>query len=195
MTSDDVTLLLSEVSSGKQGSWNKLLSIIYKELHHIAQDAMRKGKPGPTLQTTALVNEAYLRLANNKKKQWENRRHFFSVAARAMRQILVDKYRSVMTMKRGQGGRPVSLNDMEAPDLQLNGNQDLLRDLDAVDWALKKLGAHEEHMRKCTLVELRYFVGLTLKQSAEVLNISMATASRDWEFARIWLYKEMTGGR
>jgi len=189
----DVTVLLSELSSGNNEAWNKLLSLVYKELHAIAHGAMRKEHPGQTLQTTALVNEAFLRLVKDSGDHWENRRHFFRVAARAMRHILVDKYRSMKTAKRGEGKRPISFDDLDFQSIKMDGPENLLRDLEALNRALDKLGANDKHQRKCTIVELRYFVGLTLKQTADVLGVSEVTVSRDWEFTRAWLHREMTG--
>ncbi len=190
---EEVTALLSEISSGKREAWNRLLSLVFNQLHALAHGALLKGRPGQTLQTTALVNEAYLRLVKDRDTPWDDRRHFFRVAARAMRQILVDKFRSMKTARRGKGQRPLSLDHMLEQDLKTDGPEVFLRDLEALDKALDKLEAQGEHLRRCSMVELRYFVGLSLKQTAEVLGVSEATVCRDWEFTRAWLYREMTG--
>ncbi len=188
---EDVTTLLLGVSAGDENAWNRLLSVVYRELHTMAHSAMKGEPSGHTLQTTALVNEAYLRLVRDRDRGWENRAHFFSVAARAMRRILVDKARMRRAIKRGEGRRPLSLDATGKP---LSDCQDLFDDLEALDRALDKLGAQPAHKRKCTLVELRFFVGLNMNQTAEVLGVSPATAARDWEFTRAWLFREVEKG-
>jgi len=190
-TPEDVTALLSGISSGKEDAWNKLLAVVYRELHAMAHSAMRQERPGHTLQTTALVHEAYMRLVQGHDAGFENRAHFFSVAARAMRRILVDRARSRKAVKRGKGEKPLPLDKVDAGDGGADAPENLFEDLDALDRALDKLGAQTVHKRKCTVVELRFFVGLTHEQTADVLGVSMATVARDWEFTRAWLFREM----
>lgn len=190
-TPEDVTALLSGISAGKDDAWNKLLSVVYRELHAMAHSAMRQERPGNTLQTTALVHEAYMRLVQGHDASFENRAHFFSVAARAMRRILVDRARSRKAVKRGKGEKPLPLDKVEVGGGQATAPENLFEDLDALDRALDKLGEQAAHKRKCTVVELRFFVGLTHEQTADVLGVSMATVARDWEFTRAWLFREM----
>lgn len=186
---DDVTSLLAGVSAGKRDAWDRLLSLVYRELRSLARGALRDVRPGQTLQTTALVHEAYIRLVKNKAERWENRVHFFHVASRAMRHILVDSYRRKKAVKRGTGETPKPLEavDLLAP----SGSDTSFADWEALDSALDKLSADESNRRKCTLVELRFFVGLTNREIAQVLDVSLATIKRDWEFTRTWLYREM----
>jgi len=189
----NVTALLADASSGNQGAWNRLLKVVYRELHAMAHRAMRKERPGHTLQTTALVNEAYMRLVGGSDQGWENRSYFFSVAATAMRRILVDRARSRKAVKRGKGRRLLSLDDVNGVEPEKAEAGALFDDLEALDRALDKLGSRPVHKRKCTIVELRFFVGLTVEQTAEVLGLSTATIARDWEFTRAWLHREMEG--
>ncbi len=189
----DITALLANISSGNRDAWNRLLSVVYRELHALAHGAMRKARPGQTLQTTALVHEAYMRLVKHKDARWKNRAHFFSVAARAMRQILVDKYRGWKTAKRGLGRDAVSLDEAEGFIQEVRERGIPHHDLVELDQALDKLAARSAHKRKCTLVELRFFVGLSYKEIAEILGVSLATVVRDWEFTKAWLYQELSG--
>ena len=187
----DVTSLLENVSAGNHEAWNKLLAIVYRELHGRAHKEMSRERSNHTLQTTALVHEAYIRLVEDREGKWENRAHFFSVAANAMRRILVEKARSRNAAKRGKGKHPLSLDLAGGDSPGSIDGANLFEDLEALDRALNKLGARKEHQRKCTVVELRYFVGLTHEQTADVLGLSMATVVRDWEFARAWLCSEL----
>jgi RNA polymerase sigma-70 factor, ECF subfamily len=189
---EDVTALLADISTGDQGSWNRLLAVVYRELHAMAHKAMRGERPGHTLQTTALVNEAYMRLVRNRKEGWKNRVHFFSVAARAMRRILVDKARAHRTAKRGHGRQRIPLTRADGADAKPGVATDPFEDIEALDKALDAFEKDHEHERKCTVVELRFFVGLTLEQTAEILDLSLATVKRDWEFARAWLRRHMS---
>lgn len=189
--SKDVTSLLDDVSAGDHDAWNRLLAIVYRELHFMAHKEMSRERPNHTLQTTALVHEAYIRLVEGRDERWENRAHFFSVAANAMRRILVDKARSRNAAKRGQGRRPVSLDRADGMAGAGANPDNLFEDIESLDKALDRLAEEEQHRRKCTVVELRYFVGLTHEQTADVLGLSMATVARDWEFARAWLCSEM----
>jgi len=188
---EKVTLLLSEAASGDREAWTRLLGIVYRELHTLARRAMHQVSPGRTLQTTALVNEAYLRLVRNRDEGWKNRGHFFQVAAKAMRQVLVDQYRRSQAAKRGSGERPVPLEDVEDLSKAAADPASLFENLEALEQALDTLGGKEEHKRKCTLVELHFFVGLNLQETADGLGISLATAKRDWQFARAWLCDEL----
>jgi RNA polymerase sigma factor (TIGR02999 family) len=188
---DDITGLLQDVSAGKRDAWDRLLAVVYRELHTLAHDARYLRRPGGTMQTTALVNEAYMRLVRDRGERWRNRSHFFSVASRAMRQIMVGEYRRVQAVKRGRGRRPVSLAEVGESDPVLSCSDSPFTDWEALDRALDKLGAEECYRRKCTAVELRFFVGLTFKETAEVLGVSLATVKRDWEFTRAWLFQEM----
>jgi len=191
---ENATELLLAVSKGAQGSWSRLLAAVYRELHSMAHNAMRHEKPGQTLQTTALVHEAYLRLVPGKDARWQNRRHFFGAAARAMRQILAAEARKKNAAKRGKGRRPLSIFDSEIV-AQTPASQGLpSEEIDALDRALDKLGADEQNSRLCTVVELRFFVGLTLEETADVLDVSVATVKRDWDFTRAWLHRQMTDG-
>jgi len=158
----------------------------------MAHKAMNREKPGHTLQTTALVNEAYMRLVRDKKEGWKNRAHFFSVAARAMRRILVDKARSKKAAKRGKGLGRVPLDEAQGKGAKPSAEGDPFDDLEALDRALEELGSLPDHGRKLTVVELRFFVGLTVEQTAEVLDISPATVKRDFEFTRAWLRRAMS---
>ncbi len=192
-TQENVTELLASVSDGSQGAWNKLLAKVYRELHTMAHQAMRKERPGQTLQTTALVHEAYLHLVPDGEAQWENRRHFFGAAARAMRRILVEEARKKKAAKRGRGRRPFSL----LPSEQAADTPSALKipsdDLEALDRALEKLGSDESNARLLAVVELRFFVGMTIEETAKVLDVSTATVKRDWDFTRAWLFKEVDG--
>lgn len=188
---EDITSLLDDISPGNRDAWNRLLSVVYRELHALAHGAMRKARPGQTLQTTALVHEAYLRLVKDKKARWQNRSHFFSVAARAMRQILVDKYRGWKTAKRGLGRDAVPLDEAAGFVQAVREREIPYHDLVELDQALDRLETRPAHKRKCTIVELRFFVGLSYKEIAEVLGVSLATVVRDWEFTKAWLYQEL----
>jgi RNA polymerase sigma factor (TIGR02999 family) len=191
--SEDVTALLNDISGGNEAAWNRLLAVVYRELHTLARGTMQKARPGQTLQTTALVHEAYMRLVRDKQERWNNRTHFFGVAAKAMRQILVDRYRRWMAAKRGKGKDALPLDQVAGFIQESDDRVMRMHDLDALDSALTKLEAKPEHRRKCTIVELRYFVGLTYKETAEVLGVSLATVTRDWEFTKAWLFQELSG--
>ncbi|MFH2002547.1 MAG: ECF-type sigma factor [Planctomycetota bacterium] len=189
--SDDVTELLTSLSAGDALAGEKLFSVVYEKLHAIAHAAMLNERPGHTLQTTALIHEAYLRLVRKPEEGWSNRQHFFSTAASAMRRILVDEARRRQAARRGAGRRPVSLNEVGEAESGAQADTPSFDNLDALDKALDKLASEEEHKRKCTMVELRFFAGFTLEQTAELLNVSLATVKRDWEFTKAWLGREM----
>lgn len=182
----EVTQLLQAWSEGEQGALDKLAPIVYRELHRLAQRYMAQERPGQTLQATALVNEAYLRLVDVKQVSWQNRAHFFGVSAQFMRRILVERARSRHTIKRGSGGAAVSLDEgllmSPAPGPDLVALDDALKDLAAMD------------PRRCQVVELRFFGGLTVEETAEVLHISPVTVMNDWKFAKAWLLRQLGGG-
>ena len=182
----EVTQLLRRWSAGDAASLDALLPLVYDELRRRAGAYLRNERAGHTLQPTALVHEAYLKLVGGSTIDWKDRAHFFGVAARAMRQVLVDHARARDTVKRGEGQVRVELDaagDVAAPARSL--------DLLDLDRALSKLAALDE--RQSRLVELRLFAGLTIEESAEVLRISHATVSREWKHAEVWLQREMAG--
>jgi RNA polymerase sigma-70 factor (ECF subfamily) len=178
-----VTELLGKWSQGDQAALIELTPLIYEELRRLAHREMGAERPYHTLQTTALVNEAYLRLADQTNPRWQNRAHFFAVAARAMRQILVSYARSQCAQKRG-GGAP----KMELDEAALVSPEESQEIIDLHE-ALERLAALDS--RKAQVVELKYFGGLNYDEIAEVLNVSPITARRDWEFAKVWLYTEL----
>jgi RNA polymerase sigma factor (TIGR02999 family) len=163
------------------------MPLIYNELHHAAARAMRTEAIGHTLQPTALVNEVYLRLADQSHAKWQNRAQFFGVAAQVMRRVLVDHARARMSEKRGGGGRTITLDDLHdapEPSEQSNGI-----DVLELHEALEKLAALDP--KQARVVELRYFSGLTIDETAQALGISAATVKREWTFARAWLWREL----
>ncbi len=181
----EVSLLLQAWNEGDERALEKLMPIVYDELRQMARHYMARESPGHTLQTTALVNEAYLRLLDSGHTTWKNRIHFFAVCAQAMRRILVDWARSRQALKRGGAIQPLrldaALDDAEAPDV----------DLVALDEALKTLAKVDP--RKSRVVELHFFGGLNLEETAEVLKVSSDTALRDWKMAKSWLRCELSG--
>jgi RNA polymerase sigma factor (TIGR02999 family) len=183
----DVTRILSAIEEGDPHAAEQLLPLVYDELRKLAAQKMAQEVPGQTLQATALVHEAYLRLVDTEKVQhWNSRGHFFAAAAEAMRRILVENARRKKTLRRGgdRQRQDLDLADPAAPRL----SDDLL----ALDEALAKL-AEKDHV-KAELVKLRYFAGLTMEQTAETLGISLATAHRYWNYARAWLHQEICQG-
>ncbi len=179
----DVTQLLADWSHGDHAAFEKLIPLVYEELRHLAQRYMEGQRPNHTLQTTALVNEAYLRLADQGKPNFTNRSHFFAVAAKAMRQILVDHAKAQQSQKRGAGASKVELD--EAALISPEQTRAILD----VNEALERLTMLDS--RKAHVVELRYFGGLDQNEIGEVLKISTVTVRRDWVFARAWLYREL----
>lgn len=157
----------------------------------MAHAAVIHEKDGHAIQTTSLVHEAYLRMVKSRDTGWENRAHFFGVAARAMRRILVEKARARKTAKRSSGKQPLPFDDMRDRPGGDSGTADIFDDLETLDKALVRLASVPRHKRKCTVVELRFFVGLSHEETAEVMGISQATVARDWEFARAWLNREV----
>jgi len=180
---EDVSSLLRAWTDGDQHALEKLTPIVYEELHRLARYYMNGERSGHSLQTTALVNEAYLRLTDYKRMRWENRAHFFAVSAQLMRRILVDHARR-HNLKRGAGVQHVSLEDT-AVVRERDDN------LVALDEALQALARFDR--RKAEVVELRFFGGLSVDETAEVLGISPITVMRDWNTAKAWLYRELSG--
>ena len=178
-----LTQLLQSWSEGNQEALDKLAPLVYDELHRLARHYMRGERTGHTLQTTELVNEAYVRLIDWKNVRWQNRAHFFGVAAQMMRRILVDVARSRRFAKRGGDACRVSLS--EAADVSSERGEDFI----ALDEALQSLAAIDE--RKSRIVELRFFGGLSVEESAEVLGVSPQTVMRDWKLAKVWLTREL----
>lgn len=183
-TSHDVTQLLLKWSSGNKDAFSELLPLVYKELQKIAHRYLNRERNANTLQTTALVHEAYIKLIDQNRVQWQNRAHFFGIAAQAMRRILVDNARQRLADKRGKGAEKVSIDEglIDISD-ERAGN------LVNLDDALKKLA--EIDAQKSQLVELRYFGGLSIEETAEVLGVSVATVNRQWRTAKAWLYNEV----
>jgi len=182
-TPQDVTGLLVAWGAGDESALDRLLPIVYGELRHVARRLMRGERGEHTLQTTALVNEAYLRLIDLSRVRWQDRAHFFAMSARLMRRILVDHARARRYAKRGGGRRPISLDEalVVAPE---RGT-----DLIAVDDALKALAVVD--LRKSRVVEMRFFGGLTAEETATALGVSAVTVMRDWRLARTWLLREL----
>ena len=184
-TRQDPTALLLAWGEGNQAAFAALLPLVHDELRQIARRHMGKERQGHTLQPTALVNEAYLRLIEVKRMQWQNRAHFFAMAARVMRRILVNAALSRGYQKRGGGAQHVTLDE----GLAISGEK--APDLVALDEALTALAATEP--RKAQVVELRFFGGLSVEETAVALHVSTVTVMRDWRFAKLWLLREMTG--
>ena len=189
---DEITRLLQRVESGEPSAADELLPMVYDELRRLAQSRLASEKPGQTLQATALVHEAYLKLVGDDPEQsavsWDGRHHFFGAAARAMRQILVDRARRKGAVKHGGGRERVDLFD--AGNACASDEQDPIQVL-ALEDALQSLEKRDP--RKYEIVMLRYFAGLTIQQVAQIMNLSPTTIKEDWAFARAWLYTEMTG--
>ncbi len=183
----DVTQLLREWSHGNELASQPLLTAVYSELHRQAARAMRHESPAHTLQPTALVNEAYLRLLEQQHIQWRNRAHFFGVAAHLMRRILVDHARARLAAKRGGDAQRLSVDDVEVPDPASAAAQDA--DIVALHEALERLASLDPDQER--LVEMRYFSGLTIEETAVALDISPATVKREWAAARAWLQREL----
>jgi RNA polymerase sigma factor (TIGR02999 family) len=182
--SHQVTKLLKDWSAGDESVPDKLMPLVYDELRRLAHQYMRREKPGHTLQTSALVNEAYVRLVDQGEIQWEGRAHFFGIAARLMRQILVDQARRRNFTKRGGGVIHVSLNEAttvaQEQSARVVALDDALNNLEKVD------------PRKSRIVELRFFGGMSIEETAEALKVSPGTVMRDWTFARAWLRNEIS---
>ena len=180
----EVTLLLLAWSDGDQAALDKLVPLVYEELHRLAHRYISRERPGNTLQTTALAHEAYLRLIDGKSVRWQNRAHFFAVAAQTMRRILVDLARARHNLKRGGGAQQVSLGEVLV--ISPERGADML----ALDEALGRLAALNP--RQSQVVELRYFGGLSAEEVGEVIKISPRTVRSDWRLAKAWLYRELS---
>jgi RNA polymerase sigma factor (TIGR02999 family) len=185
----DVTRLLSELEKGDGDAASKLFPIVYDELRGLADGCLRRERAGHTLQPTALVHEAYLKLVQQRDARFESRGHFLAIAATAMRRVLVRHAEKRLSKKRGGGARRVDVEEMgELPAPERIDEIDHL----ALDAALLKLEALDA--RKSKVVEMRYYAGLSIEETADALGASKATVKRDWEFARAWLLEEMTRG-
>jgi RNA polymerase sigma factor (TIGR02999 family) len=181
-----VTALLSAWRGGNENAQDRLFELVYKDLHRIASRFMAHERPGHTLQATALINEAFIRLIDIEKIHWQDRAHFFAVAARVMRRILVDRARARKYEKRGGGAAGVSLDEA----LLVTGQHG--PDLVALDDALSALAAMDE--RKSRVVELRFFGGLSVDETAAALGVSSDTVLRDWKMGKVWLLREIKRG-
>jgi RNA polymerase sigma factor (TIGR02999 family) len=181
--SRDVTVFLEAAAQGDQEAASKLLPLVYAELRSLARGRMGRLSPGQTLQPTALVHEAYLRLVGRQDEGWKGRGHFFAAAAQAIRDILVEQARRRAALKRGGDRHRI---DVEAADLAIQAPED---DVLALDEALKRLEADDP--RKGRLVNLRYFAGLTVEDTAEALEVSVSTVEREWRYVRSWLYGQL----
>jgi RNA polymerase sigma-70 factor, ECF subfamily len=185
--SQEVTRLLLAWNDGDESALEKLVPLVYGELRRLAKRQMWGEHPDHTLQTTALINEAYIKLVDLRNVHWQDRAHFFALCARLMRRILVDFARSRHYAKRGGGAQPISLDE------SLVVSPAHSTDLVAVDDALKALAKVDA--RKAQVVELRFFGGLTVEETAEVLKVSPETVQRDWKLAKAWLLRELSGDR
>ena len=183
-TRQEITQLLGQWSGGDDGALEKLVPLVQSELHRLAHHYMSRERAGHTLQTTAILNEAYLRLVDDTKPVWQGRSHFIAAAAQMMRHIMLDHARKHQSLKRGAGALKVTLD--EAALVTETRSQELL-DLDE---ALERLAAQDA--RKSQIVELRYFGGLTVEETAEFLKLSQRTVEREWTAAKAWLYRELS---
>jgi len=183
--SHEVTRLLISWSDGDKNALEELLPLIYRSLQKIARHHLNRERASHTLQTTALVHEAYLKLIDHNSVDWKNRAHFFAIASQAMRRILIDHARKQIAEKRGGDGEKISLDEIDA--IAIKPDQTLL----ALDEALNELEKIDRQQSR--IIELRYFGGLTVEETAEVLQISPRTVAREWAMARAWLYGNLTG--
>jgi RNA polymerase sigma-70 factor (ECF subfamily) len=181
----EVTRLLGEWSGGNEGALEKLIPLVQPELHRLAHHYMSRERAGHTLQTTALLDEAYLLLVDDANRNWQNRTHFVATAAQLMRRIMVDHARERHSLKRGGGALKVTLD--EAALVTETRSEELL----ALDEALERLAVQDP--RKSQIVELRYFGGLTVEEMAEFLHLSQRTVEREWNMAKAWLYRALSG--
>jgi RNA polymerase sigma factor (TIGR02999 family) len=182
----DVTRILTAIEQGDTKAADKLLPLVYEELRRLAAQKMTRELPGQTLQATALVHEAYIRLVGSEIQNWNSRGHFYAAAAEAMRRILIDNARRKKSLRRGGGHQRIQFDTA----ILVNGKVSHTDDLVALDKALQKLG--DKDRLKADLVKLRFFAGLTSEQAARVLDVSPATAERYWDYARSWLRVEIT---
>jgi RNA polymerase sigma-70 factor (ECF subfamily) len=183
-SAQEVTQLLGDWSDGDAGALEKLIPLVQPELHRLAHYYMSRERAGHTLQTTALLNEAYLQLTDKTPLRWQNRTHFMSVAAQLMRRIMVDHARARHALKRGAGAIRVTLDETALVA------EERAEELLALDEALEKLAEFDR--RRCEIVEMRYFGGMTVEEIADVLKVHPNTVMRDWRAAKAWLYAELT---
>ena len=181
----DITQLLMDARDGDSRAADRLLPLLYDRLRALAQELMQQERLGHTLQATALVHEAYLKLVDQKRAQWQNRAHFFAVAAQGIRRILVDHARGHGRAKRGGARAKLTLNE------ELAATYDEVVDVVALDEALAQLA--ESHPQHARITEMRFFAGLTIEEAAAVLGMSTRTVDRQWRYARAWLYKALSG--
>ena len=186
LSADEVARHLIAWSSGDQSALDHLMPVVYDELHRLARQYMRRERPGHSLQTTALLNETYLRLTDYTRMRWKSREHFFAVSAQVMRRILIEHARRRRQAKRGGGVTRIPLDQAES--LVPDPSSDLVE----LDDALQRLAAIDE--RKSRVVELRFFGGLSVEETAAALNVSIPTVLRDWSTAKAWLYRELNQG-
>lgn len=184
-TSAEITGLLMNWGDGDQAALDQLIPLVEKELHKLAHYQIRRARAGYTLQTTALINETYIKLVDQNRVQWQNRAHFFGIAATLMRRILLNYIRDQNRLKRGGCDIQVSLSEAMAVSNQK------AKEIVALEEALTRLAEKDE--RKARVVELRYFGGLSVEETAEVLKVSNITVARDWTYARAWLAQEIGG--
>ena len=191
-----VTRLLVQWSGGNEAALGELTSLLYRELRSLAQRHLRRERSNHTIQRTALVHEAFVRLVNQQSVDWRSRGHFFALASTVMRRILVDHARARLSSKRG-GGLPVeSLEEIEEgtePADQSGGDSDSDEDITAIDSALTRLASIDD--RQVQIVQMRYFGGMTIEETAQALDISEATVKREWTLARAWLKRELSKGQ
>jgi RNA polymerase sigma-70 factor, ECF subfamily len=184
----EVTLLLTELRDGNQQAANRLMPLIYNELRKMAGSYMQRERSGHTLQATALVNEVYMRLAGGETAPWQNRAHFFAIAAHAMREVLLDYARRHNAGKRGgKDARKVTI------DNELRGVSPKIENVIAIDEALERLARIDP--RQSRLIELRFFAGLSVEEAAEVMGVSPVTIKREWRSAKAWLHRELAAAR
>jgi RNA polymerase sigma factor (TIGR02999 family) len=184
ITRDDVTQLLADLNAGDPGAMDKIVPLVYDELRTLANRALRTERCDHTLQTTALVHEAYMRLTGQRTPHWQDRAHFFAIAARMMRRILVDHARARSAAKRGSPSDKVELDDRALAAGEPN------LDLAALDEALSRLAQFDAQQGR--IVELRFFGGLTIDETAQVVGVSPATVKREWTVAKAWLHREVS---
>lgn len=185
---EEITQLLLKWRAGDSSALDRLIPLVYNELRRLARQCMRKERAGHTLQTTALVNEAYLRLVKSSRVEWQDRAHFFAVAAQLMRRVLVDEARRRKYQKRGGEFTRLTLSDEALPTTQ---HREV--DLIALDEALERLA--EFAPRKCKVVEMRFFGGLSIDQTSVVLGVSVDIVKREWRTAKLWLFEELSSRR
>lgn len=184
MNKQDITRLLDDLSEGNRQALDRLLPLVYEELQHMAHAQLRRERAGHTLNTTALVHEAYIKLVEQRKQQWQGRGHFFAIASMAMRRVLVNYAKARSRIKRGDGYVPVSLDQVAEPISEARAEEII-----ALDEALDRLSAINQ--RAASVVECRYFGGLSIDQTGDALGVAPMTVKRDWLMAKTWLRREI----